>query len=148
MSRQNLLEDKAMTVLDGLIGKNTSAQILAKMEEECPEAVEIDLYQKKLDEIRRLIGRHRKRCQPEDELLSLYEVREDGTRVDFYRAIRETTQDEDIQAITTDYTIEQRYLTKFHRHLKLMKKKHGKQFTRLLNFEVPPLPAPTEALPI
>ncbi len=148
MARQNLTENKAMMLITARHGKHTIHDWRDYLKAHVPELIIPDTNAAELENARKLIRRHRKRNKVADQLLNLIEETEEGGRIEYYKAARETTFSEAKQALTIEFTVCERAHRKFHELLRFLTKKHGSQLELSLDFEIPPLPAPAEPLPI
>lgn len=146
MGTQSLAEDKAMFLLSSLTERKSVYEIRDFLQKN--DALGLDRDAAELAQTRHLIGRHRKRClkagEIQHELINLFELNDDGYKVEYYKPFGELNVDESAQLLDWCRSRCESEHKKFWRYYKPLKKKYGRKLQRLLNFDLPPQPTATE----
>lgn len=143
MTKQSLRENAAFRILDGLLGRGmrprigeiTDMLIRANSIDDGPDAFRA--WQE--HQARKIIGRHRKAKarsgEIEHEMVHLFEILEDGTKLDYWRPCGELSAAEARQHLESYAQRIAEYQHHYNRYRAFHLERIGKPLQRLLNLD-------------
>jgi hypothetical protein len=143
MSRQNLAEREAAIALDELTGKLSIYRIRDHLKakgficvtpEEAVEQIELEMARDYLQSARRY---REKTDNVQLEFVNLYELTDNGERVNYYRKFSELTVEEGAQLLAYCHRHKQHWEKQYNRYWKPLHTKYGRRLQKLLPFAAP-----------